>query len=235
MTLIAALHGRDGLVMAADSRGTFGDPRGLTAINDSQSKLFQLTKFVGVAIAGTAELANQLLASYLQQQHAASYVDDVLAEFRNFVRAKYQDWFERFPLENRPFVHFLIAGMTSERGNQGKIFLLGSNMDFAPQYTPQGFMLSGIPQYAIYLLHRLYSPGMSRKHLIALAAYVIAETATQDPKVGGPIRIAEIIPGEGYSAVDQDTINDVLKRNEEQNQRLRDFFFGGDNNGPGKR
>jgi hypothetical protein len=31
---------------------------------------------------------------------------------------------------------------------------------------------------------------MSRSHLIALAIYVISETATQDPKVGGPIRVA---------------------------------------------
>lgn len=36
MTLLAALKGVDGLVLAADSRGTFGAPRETTAQNDAQ-------------------------------------------------------------------------------------------------------------------------------------------------------------------------------------------------------
>lgn len=36
MTLLIALKGKDGLVMASDNRGTFGDPRGVTAQNDAQ-------------------------------------------------------------------------------------------------------------------------------------------------------------------------------------------------------
>ena len=39
MTLLVALRGKDGIVAAADSRGTFGDPRGVTAQNDSQRGL----------------------------------------------------------------------------------------------------------------------------------------------------------------------------------------------------
>jgi hypothetical protein len=46
MTLVATLEGKNGLVMAADSRGTIGDPRGLTAINDTQTKLFRLASGV---------------------------------------------------------------------------------------------------------------------------------------------------------------------------------------------
>ena len=42
MTLIVGLHAVGGIVMGADSRGTIGDPRGLTAINDTQEKLFPL-------------------------------------------------------------------------------------------------------------------------------------------------------------------------------------------------
>jgi len=42
MTLVTCFRGKDGVVLAADSRGTIGDPRGLTAINDTQQKLLSL-------------------------------------------------------------------------------------------------------------------------------------------------------------------------------------------------
>lgn len=61
VTLIAALEGQEGLVLAADSRGTIGDPRGLTAINDVQKKLFKLTDFSGITVSGSSELAARLI------------------------------------------------------------------------------------------------------------------------------------------------------------------------------
>jgi hypothetical protein len=42
MTLVVAIKARDGIVLAGDSRGTIGDPRGLTAINDTQQKVHHL-------------------------------------------------------------------------------------------------------------------------------------------------------------------------------------------------
>lgn len=48
--MIVALQGKDGLVMAADSRGTVGDPRGLTAVNDSYAKIFKLSMYCGISI-----------------------------------------------------------------------------------------------------------------------------------------------------------------------------------------
>ncbi len=35
MTLIVAMKSKDAIILGADSRGTIGDPRGLTAINDT--------------------------------------------------------------------------------------------------------------------------------------------------------------------------------------------------------
>lgn len=73
----------------------------------------------------------------------------------------------------------------------------------------------------------LYNPQMAVVHLRALAAYLISETATQDPKVGGPIRIAEITPEKGYQELDESIVNEIIKKNEEQNLKLRKFFFEG--------
>ena len=54
MTLTVALVGKDGIVLATDSRGTFGDPRGVTAQNDTIIKLHTLGK-VGILIAGAEQ------------------------------------------------------------------------------------------------------------------------------------------------------------------------------------
>jgi hypothetical protein len=56
MTLLVALKGKDGLVLAADSRGTFGDPRGITAQNDNQQKAHILSPHVAVLAAGSGEV-----------------------------------------------------------------------------------------------------------------------------------------------------------------------------------
>lgn len=53
MTLLVALKGQDGLVLAADSRGTFGDPRGVTAQNDTQQKAHVLSRHFAVLTAGS--------------------------------------------------------------------------------------------------------------------------------------------------------------------------------------
>ena len=53
--------------MAADSRGTIGDPRGVTAINDSQEKLFELGK-CGLALSGASEMGSALLDEYRRRE-----------------------------------------------------------------------------------------------------------------------------------------------------------------------
>ena len=80
MTLIAALQGQDGLVMASDSRGTIGDPRGLTAINDVQIKLFQLSKYCGIAVSGASELAARLIDTLSKsiKNSNLEYIDDIV-------------------------------------------------------------------------------------------------------------------------------------------------------------
>lgn len=228
LTLIAGLQGVDGLVLAVDSRGTVGDPRGLTAINDSHVKLFQLTSHVGAAIAGSSELAAQLISEIrlnLTANPSFVFIDDVMNLTRNILRSRYADWFGAVPPDQRPGVIFMLAGFTVPP-HQPKIYILASQVDFAPQLFAR-HALAGVPQYAIYLLNRLYSPDMTRQNLVSLAAYVISETATQDPKVGGPIRIAEMSPDTGYSEIGPEVIAEINARNDIQNKHLKEFFFGG--------
>ena len=234
VTLVVALRGASGLVLAADSRGTIGDPRGLTAINDSQNKLLQLSKFCGVGLSGASELGAKVFDE-LQTGVAASgaeYVDDILGESRNLLRQRYDDWFSKFDLDKRPALMFTIVGY--HRLGDGTLiprtYMLSSQIDFAPQLFGNGNCLMGVPQYAIYLMHRFFDPDMTIEALARLAVYLITETATQDPKVGGPVQVASITQADGFQLIPADAVNEIIQQNDTQNATIKDFFVQGGTN-----
>jgi 20S proteasome alpha/beta subunit len=55
MTLTIILAVNEGMVFATDSRGTIGDPRGLTAQNDSIKKQYKLDDNTIVQMSGSNE------------------------------------------------------------------------------------------------------------------------------------------------------------------------------------
>lgn len=237
MTLIASLEGKDGMVLASDSRGTIGDPRGLTAINDVHKKIFKLCSHCGIAIAGSSELANQFidLLNKRIQENKISDVDHVVNEISTWGKKQYEEWFGSRPwvstaqqgniIDQRPSMIFIVSGYNSNTDKKSRIYLLNNGLDFTPQLCTTGHMLAGVPQYATYLIHRLYNPEMKLENIKSLTAYLVTETATQDPKVGGPLRMAKITLKDGYAELPNAEIDAILKKNEEQNIKLREFFF----------
>lgn len=227
MTLIAALQGKTGIALAADSRGTIGDPRGLTAVNDLQDKLFKLSDRCGICISGAAELAAKFIDELKADLQAspASCVDVLASRIRNKIRTNYNDWFAQFDVNKRPNVNLIVAGYND--ANYPRIYLFSSSLDFAPQLCTSGFMLAGIPQYATYLVHRLYNNRMTLQDLTRLAAYLITETATQDPKVGGPIKIATVTKKGKFKMLSDVKVQRIIDYNKEQNRKLRESFFKG--------
>src|SRR5262249_8146045 len=87
------------------------------------------------------------------------------------------------------------------------------------------FALAGVPNYAIYLLDRLFEPQRPIQDLVDLAAYLITETATQDGKVGGPVQLITITPLDGCVALDADTIGQIVRRNDVRRRAWRDSFY----------
>src|SRR6266568_1517851 len=159
MTLLVALKGRDGLVLAADSRGTFGDPRGVTAQNDAQQKAHILSPHVAVLAAGSGEVG-ALIIDMAKQQVAANGTDGatpVMNVLRDTVRARYAEWFPSVPpvlpfaliqtgqVATRPDLAFLVGGY--ELDGTPRLFGLGSLVDFSPMLHDYGFALQGIAQY----------------------------------------------------------------------------------------
>ena len=238
MSLIVSLRGANGMVLASDSRGTFGDPRGVTAQNDSLKKVFQLSKYVGALVAGSGEIGATIMneLTSIVQERQLEGVPAILEVVRDTVKTRYDNWFPRFLIQPisgaqqpvRPDLVIIISGYecdTEKKPTEQRNYQLIAALDFAPMLHDYGFALNGIAQYALYLLNRLYIPDSPIEKLIPLAAYVITETASQDGKVGGPVQIMTIDPSEGCISLQSEQVNKIIKQNSRRSLSLRKSFF----------
>ncbi len=233
------------MILACDSRGTFGDPRGVTAQNDNMEKIYAVSKYVGVLIAGSADLGSMVIKE-IQTQIATKKtegVTPVMELIRDILVRRFNEWFTGFliqPVDGaqapvRPNLVFLVGGY--DLNGEGKptiqrTYNLNSLFNFAPFLIDYGFALEGIPQYALYLLNRLYSQESTVANLIPLAAYVITETASQDGKVGGPVKMLKILPDVGCVSLTAEEINMVIESNIARSKSLKTSFFGSEKNVP---
>jgi hypothetical protein len=230
MTLIVAMKANGAIIMGADSRGTIGDPRGLTAINDTFQKLFPIGS-CGIGIAGASEMGAVLLDEF-QKRHvgdSSGNIDEAMNEVIQNATQCFNTWFGAIPPNQRPAVLLTLAGYRFPARQEPipMIYLLNSQLNFAPQLIGHLPCLSGIPQYAVYLSHRYYDPSITVERAKLLTEYLIAETASQDPKVGGRIRMAEIIPTDGYKELPEKEVADIHYNNETLNLFLRQHFLRG--------
>lgn len=230
MSLAIAIQTKDGIAIASDSRGTFGDPRGVTGANDTIQKLYGLSKHTAIAVAGANEIGATLLDRLFPmiQEKQVDGIDQILDLTSNLFKTKYDEWFPNFPPPQRPGLVGIIAGLRLDGGKpvNPMLFIVMSQLNFAPSLSNYGFAVIGVPQYAIYLLNRLYSREMSISSATELAAYCISETATQDGKVGGPIQIGQITPARGFLSLSEKQVDEMLKGNLGRTKRLKKLFFG---------
>lgn len=240
MTLLVALRGEDGFVLAADSRGTFGDPRGVTAQNDNQQKAHILTDHAAVLVAGSGELGS-LVIDLAKKKIAAGNIGGatpVMEALRETVRESYKQWFASIPpvqspalvmsgqVPARPDLAFIVAGY--ELDGTPRLYTLLSQLDFPPMLHDYGFAVQGVAQYALYLLNRLYEPNRTVEELASLAVYVITETASQDGKVGGPVNVITIVPGAaGCQLMTREAVQGIQQENQSRAKSLRDSFYKG--------
>ena len=237
MTLLVCIKSEGKLVLACDSRGTFGDPRGVTAQNDSQIKLFKLTNRVGIMVAGVGELgATVVQALRLQVTDEDAGIDELVPKVSSSLASMFDRWFpdDKFqivPMHDespaRPDIACILAGFPRKGGKNEKdaqIYSLISQLNFAPLLHNYGFSLSGVAQYALYLMNRIYHGDITLDHAVAIAHYVITETATQDGKVGGPVRMAVISPDSGYGEVPGANIEVLREKDRKVNEALAKLF-----------
>ncbi len=109
MTLCVAIKAVDAIIVAADSRGTIGDPRGLTAVNDTQQKVFQFGT-CGLAIAGASEMALAIIDEFQKLgMNNPGNVDDAVAMFAQ-AAIWCDNWYRGIPPAQRPGALFILSG-----------------------------------------------------------------------------------------------------------------------------
>jgi len=155
MSLAVAIEASDGIVLAADSRATYGDPRGLTAVNDTVQKIYRLSPRTAIALVGQAETGASLIQHFtasLAAQPGAN-VDTAAEAIRTLGNQFFSQWFgpPQFligpmgPVATpRPDVWFLLVGHGAN--GQPKIVTMGSlaPFNFAPNLSTTGFAASGV-------------------------------------------------------------------------------------------
>lgn len=238
MSLDIAIKIKKGIIIASDSRGTFGDPRSVTGANDNIQKIHGLTKYTAIAMAGANEIGATLLDALKPQliEDKTEGIDAVLASAHQLFRDKYNALFPSLPAMplpqaptlQRPGLAVILAGYRLDNEGDPKeamLYTMTSQLEFAPSLSNYGFAIIGIPQYAIYLLNRLYSEKLSLESAADLASYCISETATQDGKVGGPIQVLEISLENGFREYKREEIEATTIINEKRSESLRRLFF----------
>jgi 20S proteasome alpha/beta subunit len=236
VTLLVALIGTNGIVVAADSRATFGDARQTTAQNDTMQKAHILSPHVAALMAGTGEIGEMVIQETRKHLQDVDGVVPVMEVVRNTVIECYDAWFPTLPAvpvlaavqmgqaAMRPELGLIVAGY--DEHSDAHLYSLVSILGFPPMRHAQGFAVQGVAQYALYLLNRLYEPNRTVEELEALAVYVITETAGQDGKVGGPVNVITISPGvEGCQTLSADVVVEIHARNESRLKALRDSFY----------
>ncbi len=121
----------------------------------------------------------------------------------------------------------LLLGGLTESGKPRSVLYV-SAQDFAPQVASSGTMAAGVVSYAIYLLHRFFRQDLPVHCLRRLAEFLINETASQDPKVGGPINIATITVAQGLKMLEEGEVGQLNARNLARSDKLRESFYEGD-------
>jgi len=217
MTLCVAIEAKDAIVLAADSRGLFGDPSMPTTANDTFLKIQPFIPGAGLAIAGSAEFANTILdmvresiaekTETLFQCGKALGLYDAINILRDTAVSQYNTWFgPQVPFPNRPPLIFTVCGFSN---GSPHLYTMMSMMNYATGRTSAGFVAIGVGMLAIYILNRFYQKDISCDAAARLAYYVTEETASQDGKVGGPIRIGLVRPDQDMVLVDVEKLAEI--------------------------
>ena len=216
MTLVIAAHGRNFVVLGADSRGIVGalERERLTIGMDKMRKLTPIAKHVGILTYGMGEFGESLLEGFRKEKESdLDGATNVVEKLYVSCKERWGEWFSGVPREMRPNVGFVVAGLDQKEGEKNytltRIYSMESHYDFAYALHNR-FLLRGIDPLAMYILNKQYYEGMMLDDLCTLVAYAISETASVDKRVGGPIRIA-IIDSKGFREIPEQDVQSMLE------------------------
>jgi hypothetical protein len=153
MSLAVAIEAGNGIVLAADSRATFGDPRGMTGANDSVPKIYKPNAKTALAMVGQAEIAASLIERIVSALAANPGADvDGTAETIRIVGTQcFNQWFgapiflmgpNGPAMTPRPDVGFMLVGY--DLSNRAKIINIPSVVPFFFAPSMETLRLRGV-------------------------------------------------------------------------------------------
>jgi len=200
MTLIVALRYQHGVVIACDSRVTYGlaplmreEPRKIESLGNNIA-------IMGAGlIGGVDRVINNLKSSF--ESFKSLTLMEVVEKCEDVLWAFYQKHKERFEEEDTEFPTLVVAS----KDKIYRVFQTG----FAEEeknYCSEG---SGRP-YGEYILRQQHKPDMNEKQAKELAVYTVEQTSRIDPNVGGEICLA-VVDHDGFRMMASTEVADILE------------------------
>ncbi|MFI5045530.1 MAG: proteasome subunit beta [Acidimicrobiia bacterium] len=205
-TTVLAIRYLDGVVMAGDRRATAG----FAIANRRMDKVFPADDYSGVAIAGAAGPAMEMVRLFqVQLEHYEKIEGELLSlegkanQLSQMVRANLQAAMAGL------VVVPLFAGFDAKRG-RGRVFSYDAT---GGKYEETDFQTNGSGGvHARNWIKAFWNEGMSRDEVVDLALRALFAAADEDAATGGPDLIRHIYPlvavisADGYSVVDDDFV-----------------------------
>ena len=205
-TTVVAIRYADGVVMAGDRRATAG----YTIASRRIEKVFAADDFSGVAIAGAAGPATDMVRLFQTQlEHYEKIEGEPLSlegkanQLAQMVRAN-------LPAAMQGFVVVPLFAGYDERRDSGRVFSYDAT---GGRYEESDFQTNGSGGvHARNWIKAQWREGMAREDAVDLALRSLFAAADEDAATGGPDLIRHIFPSvavisrDGYRTVEDDEI-----------------------------
>lgn len=225
MTLAFALRGSNGLVLGADSRVS-----GPLGTSDTSTKFLQVNREIGVLTYGLAEVGynsiNRLVDEVNNYSNFSSstkkrivHFTDIVNEAKRIFKEEFEKILPKIQKEvdgiqaddPRLNTGFILGGYDSNETNQFKIIHMES-----PAFEPEERQEIIAAQWHIsqFLVLHFYYPEMDVEQLKRLAAFLLIETETISPTVGGRLNLATVTLGGGFQQLNEDDVHKLINENQ---------------------
>lgn len=230
MSLVVALRGSDGMVLAADSRVTEGYTLLGPTTRDDSVKILKLTEETGLLTYGLMEVGflgiTTLRDAVSTQRESPLPLEALLEAGRETFTRVSEAWGEKNTDVRRREndVGFILAGLDRGR-SQLRIFRFESP-DFSPRELRSDCVLAGEWHIARFITAHVPDVQRSPEELGQLAVLLLDATMSVAKTVGGAVMLASLTPAQGFRWSTAHEIAVARAKNHELTARFRECFLG---------
>jgi 20S proteasome alpha/beta subunit len=203
MTIVVAVRFSKGVVVATDSRITYGD---FPLMREDERKIDSLNQKIAVTSTGLTGACDRILKDIKASVGSSTFLtfDEVVKKSEDIVWDFYKRNKERIEEEEEKEETYWSVQLFSK----DRIVNIGPTgfSEEEPSYLCNG---SG-KLYAEYILRQRYKPSLSEQECQELTAYVVLQTSRIDPSVGGPINIT-VLDDQRMRKVPRDKVDEIVE------------------------